>query len=53
MTAEASITWTGTLAVEVRSGSVPDVPPPDQVTRHVIVAVTVYVPPALPRDGEV
>jgi hypothetical protein len=53
LTAADSKTLTWTLDVEVKAGSTPEEPPPAQVTRQVIVARTVYVPPEALRDATV
>jgi len=37
--------------VDVSAGSVPDVPPPTQLTRHVMLAVTASRPPGADRDA--
>jgi hypothetical protein len=50
LTTSASATRTWVVAVEVNAGSVPVAPPPDQVTFHVIVALTVKTPPGTVRD---
>jgi hypothetical protein len=53
VSADDSTTSTATLAVDVSAGSVPEVPPPTQVTCHAIDAVSRYRPPGAVREAVV
>jgi hypothetical protein len=48
-----SATCTGVVEVVDSASAVPELPPPDQLTRQVTVARSSYTPPGWLRDGAV